>query len=282
MTSVSTPPPAVRDLRPRGLHLLVALLVCALALTMTACGKKSSDSSDLSEGKSSEPLPLSKALTTKKGIWFRSRTPEKNAYIYYALISDGKGSIKYYGLTTKGSKKSKTSFDFREYNLSYKDLKGLGPSEIGNIIKKKSDLTKSHAHSYANATPVCDGIALAISFSAKTDPSGNSTEFESLKDEKSKESSCFLDENDFAKLDEGYPTHVEFSVPSPESIQVYDKNFSGLLEARHPDADDENQNTYDNDGWGLYAMIAPDSPGFTLDPPGTEDVKFDEDEDQQR
>ncbi|MEA5660019.1 MAG: hypothetical protein R5N72_06435 [Cutibacterium granulosum] len=240
---------------------------------MTACGKKSSDSSDLSEGKSSEPLPLSKALTTKKGIWFSSDTPGKDTDIYYALVSDGKGTIKYYSTLASGLNNPKEDgipLDVDQDNLRYKDLKGLGLNEIENILKKKSDSIRSLSPRYVMSGSVCSGVPLEISFSAKTDPSGNSTVLESLRNENIRKDGCSIGYSD------------EFSVPSPELIQVYDKNFSGLLVARHPDADDENQSTYRDDGRGLYAMIAPDSPGFTLDPPGTEGVKFDEDEDQQR
>jgi len=239
---------------------------------MTACGKKSSDSSDLSEEKSSEPVTLSEAFS-KKGIWFYSySSPQKEKAIDAVYIFNGKGRVRYYSLNyCSGS------------TIKYEEIRDKNINEIEELVKIRSQASgkcfltslSKEGYNISLSDEEEEGIKEEVQNIGKdlpydlhitSDETGNGTAKETLEvatDENSK--ICGLD----VKKRNHCPADMEFIPPSDSFVtSVYDKNFSGVLNGKED---------YDGNltSRGLYALVPPEFQGFTLDQPGADGIEVD-------
>ena len=238
--------------------------MCALTLTITACGKKSSDSSDLSEEKSSEPVTLSEAFS-KKGIWFHSGfSPQKEKTIENVYIFNGEGHVRYYSLYDwcQGSRSTTKYEEIRDKNID----------EIEELVKSRSqaygkcllkDLSNDAYSAKIKEEVQNIGKDLPYDLHITSDETGNGTAKETLEVATSKVCGLDVKERNQCHAD------MEFIPPSDSFVtSVYDKNFSGILNGE----EDSDGNLTSS---GLYALVPPEFQGFTLDQPGTDGIEVD-------
>lgn len=243
---------------------------------MTACGKKSSDSSDLSGAKSSEPMTLSEAFS-KRGIWFHSySSPQKEKTIDAVYIFNGEGHVRYYSLDDwcHASGSTTTYGEIRDKNID--EIEELAKSRFQAFRKCFLKNLSSNEDYYASLGHEEEeaikeevqniGKDLPYDLHITSDETGNGAAKETLEvatDENSKV--CGLD----VKKRNNCLADMEFIPPSDSFVtSVYDKNFSGILNGKK-----------DSDGnltsSGLYALVPPEFQGFTLDQPGADGIEVD-------
>lgn len=244
---------------------------------MTACGKKSSDSSDLSGVKSSEPMTLSEAFS-KMGVWFSSSSPQKEKFIHAVYIFSGEGHVRYYSLYGHCSGSG--------FAVKYEEIRDKNIDEIEELVKSRaqasgkcllknlsnrdysatlSDEEKEEIKEKEEAKERVQNIGkdLPYDLHITSDETGNGTAKETL--EVATNKVCGLD----VKKRNECPADMEFIPPSDSFVtSVYDKNFSGILNGK---------GDYDGNltSSGLYALVPPEFQGFTLDQPGADGIEVD-------